>query len=248
MRSGKLLFMSAQNGIKEKFDYHIHSVFSDGQNSLEECVRSAIEKGLSEIAFTDHVWRTSEWVGTYAGQIKELRERCPGLKIWIGLEAKALNLKGDVDIKPEDVEKIDFLIGAVHRRLLSEPNIRYHDLAALTSQEAAEIEKDTIAAMVENPYVDVVAHPMRLYYKFYYLQKTSDIYPMRVLRNILLSVKNKNKLIELNFEVPNLEDVFHEYLKMGVSFTLGSDAHSHDVVGEIPYETIGRLWKERQRY
>ena len=36
-------------------DYHMHSVLSDGKNSYEEMVLSAISKGLDEIGFTDHV-------------------------------------------------------------------------------------------------------------------------------------------------------------------------------------------------
>ena len=36
-------------------DYHMHSVLSDGQNSYEEMIRTAISKGLDEIGFSDHV-------------------------------------------------------------------------------------------------------------------------------------------------------------------------------------------------
>ena len=36
-------------------DYHMHTVLSDGQNDHEEMVLAAIEKGLDEIGFTDHV-------------------------------------------------------------------------------------------------------------------------------------------------------------------------------------------------
>ena len=33
---------------------HTHSVFSDGKHSLEENVRSAIEKGMCSLGFSDH--------------------------------------------------------------------------------------------------------------------------------------------------------------------------------------------------
>ena len=34
--------------------YHTHSKYSDGKNTLEEMVLSAIEKGCAEIGFSDH--------------------------------------------------------------------------------------------------------------------------------------------------------------------------------------------------
>jgi len=36
------------------FDYHMHTTLSDGQNTHEEMVLSAIDKGLEEIGFSDH--------------------------------------------------------------------------------------------------------------------------------------------------------------------------------------------------
>ena len=34
--------------------YHAHSIYSDGKNTLEEMVLSAINCGMKEIGFTDH--------------------------------------------------------------------------------------------------------------------------------------------------------------------------------------------------
>ena len=36
-------------------DYHTHSILSDGSSSYEEMVLSAVEKGLEEIGFSDHI-------------------------------------------------------------------------------------------------------------------------------------------------------------------------------------------------
>ena len=40
--------------MKRLSDYHIHTVFSDGKDTPEEVVKTAIEKGFSEIGFSDH--------------------------------------------------------------------------------------------------------------------------------------------------------------------------------------------------
>ena len=35
-------------------DYHTHTYYSDGKSSLEDNVKSAINKGLKQLAITDH--------------------------------------------------------------------------------------------------------------------------------------------------------------------------------------------------
>ncbi|HEY3388769.1 MAG TPA: PHP domain-containing protein, partial [Prolixibacteraceae bacterium] len=35
-------------------DYHMHTTLSDGHNTHEEMVLTAIEKGFDEIGFSDH--------------------------------------------------------------------------------------------------------------------------------------------------------------------------------------------------
>ena len=35
-------------------DYHVHTTFSDGRNSMEEMVLSAVSMGMQKIGFSDH--------------------------------------------------------------------------------------------------------------------------------------------------------------------------------------------------
>jgi len=37
------------------WDYHIHTTFSDGKNSVDEIAKSSKKIGLLEIGITDHV-------------------------------------------------------------------------------------------------------------------------------------------------------------------------------------------------
>lgn len=239
--------LHCRGNFNERFDYHIHSLYSDGQSTLEDCAREAERKNLSEIAFADHVWRSSDWIGRYVEEIEALRVCVPKLRILAGAEAKVINFKSKVDIHPEEVQRLDFLMGAVHGRLPDESNEKYRDLTSLSPEDVVLVERDLIAALVENPQVDVIAHPMRLFYKFYYLRKTEATYPLSVLYEILRLVKDAGKLIELNFKVPNLRDVVEAYRQSGVSFTLGSDAHSYEDVGNIPYERIKLLCRNEQQ-
>ena len=55
-----------------KEDFHLHSNFSDGENSLEEMTKKAIDLRYRKIAFTDHVRSETDWLGIYIKEIKRL--------------------------------------------------------------------------------------------------------------------------------------------------------------------------------
>ncbi len=240
-KADALYTVDAFSGALKKTDYHIHTVYSDGKDTMEECVRAAINKGLCAIAFTDHIWRTSDWVDAYIKESHRLKDRYPELDIYIGAEAKAVNRQGDVDISQKDAEKLDFVIGSVHRRLPDEPDDRYRDLRALCPEAAAEAETETIIAMTKHPNVDVIGHPMRFYYKFFFdAGKTQMPFPETLLRKILSAVQRSGKKIELNFNVPERNAVIDLYRQSGAAFLLGSDAHEAQVIGHIPFEEIAR--------
>ncbi len=224
-----------------KTDCHIHTVYSDGENSMETCVQTAINKGLSAIAFTDHVWRTSDWIDEYVQMGYQLRARYPEIQISLGAEAKALNRRGDIDITPENARKLDFVTGSVHRRLPEETDADFRDLRKLSPEAAGRCETETIIAMTSNSLVNVIGHPMRVYYKFFYdTGKTGLPFATDQLKRILSAVKQSGKRIELNFQVPNLANVLVCYRQSGVAFVLGSDAHQAGAIGNIPYEVIAQ--------
>jgi len=53
-----------------KFDLHTHTTFSDGKNTPEEMVLSAIEKGLEAIGFSDHSY--TEFDTSFCVQKKDI--------------------------------------------------------------------------------------------------------------------------------------------------------------------------------
>ena len=63
-----------------KADYHVHTAFScDSEVPMEEMIKTGINKGLTEIAFTDHVDFDPRYPFTdynkYIPFIKELQEK-----------------------------------------------------------------------------------------------------------------------------------------------------------------------------
>ena len=98
-------------------DYHIHTVFSDGENTPEETVLAAIEKGLTEIGFSDHSYMPPKYGVDYSmreggeekykAQIARLKEKYKGkIKILCGIEQDYYS--------HHPAEGFDYIIGSVH--------------------------------------------------------------------------------------------------------------------------------------
>ncbi|HPZ75142.1 MAG TPA: PHP domain-containing protein, partial [Candidatus Pacearchaeota archaeon] len=95
---------------------HLHSNYSDGQNTLEEVIICAISLGINKICFTDHVWKTSEWVEDYLNEIEYLRIKYQtNIDIIAGVEAKLLNLDGEIDLDDSLYNKKVRVVAAIHR-------------------------------------------------------------------------------------------------------------------------------------
>lgn len=94
--------------------YHTHSIYSDGKNTLEEMVLSAIEKGCREIGFSDHApmqfrcdWSArAEKIEEYKKEVVALKEKYKGkIDIFLGIEQ---------DYYSTPASGYDYIIGSVH--------------------------------------------------------------------------------------------------------------------------------------
>lgn len=104
-------------------DYHIHSSFSfDSQAAMEDTVRMAIKRGLSEIAFTDHydpyaaAPEAPDYdINEFFKEIERVREKYAGqINIIAGIEAGQAQLYGEHIAQFLTKYPFDFVIGSVH--------------------------------------------------------------------------------------------------------------------------------------
>ena len=84
--------------MKSFSDYHIHTTYSDGKNTPEETVKAAIEKGMTEIGFSDHSYTffdesyclKRDKIAEYKSEIARLKEKYKSqIKILCGIEQDA---------------------------------------------------------------------------------------------------------------------------------------------------------------
>jgi len=227
-------------GTFTKADYHMHTHYSDGESSIEEYVAQAEALGLDEIAITDHVWRRTEWVPDYVADVREVAESTD-LTVHVGLEAKVIDYDGHVDVTATDSDRVDFVMGVVHRYQPEEASPD-DDLCNFDPAEAASRERGLTLALLDNDTVNVVGHPTRTYYKFFYGDKTEADYPVAALRDILAAAKDQQTPLEYNARLPPRirEKLLDLYVEHGVPFTLGSDSHQSGKLPNLDYSRIRR--------
>lgn len=95
-------------------NFHTHTCFCDGNNTPEEIVQAAIEKGFTAIGFSGHCYCPLEkWYSMKAGaeeykaEIKRLKtEYADRIRIFCGIEKNCF--------AEEDTSCFDYVIGSVH--------------------------------------------------------------------------------------------------------------------------------------
>lgn len=217
-----------------KGDFHIHSKWSDGGNSIEEIVKYAIRKGYEFITITDH----SKSLGVAKGlneeklkaqseEIEELREKYHQIKILHGIEVD-IKSDGTLDFNDETLSNLDIVIAAIHSGF---------------KQDKETITKRLISAM-ENPYVHIVAHPSG--------RLLGEREPYNVdMESVLEHAKNTGTILEVNAYPQRLDlrDIHCKRAKeLGVKIAIGTDAHW---ISQLEYMEFGvwvgrRGWLERK--
>ncbi len=106
-----------------KTDYHIHSTYSDGRSAPEEYILMAIDAGIKEIGFSDHLtlFREHEdWnmdpsiIMNYINHLENLRNKTENIKIKIGLEVDYFEGRETETRQFLNKLPLDFIIGSVH--------------------------------------------------------------------------------------------------------------------------------------
>jgi len=129
---------------------HVHSTWSDGQNTIRDMAEACIARGFTYLGMTDH-----SKAAAYAGGLSEESLRRQGeeidalnkmfagrLHILKGTECDILK-DGSLDYPDEVLASLDFVVASIHSQF------------NLSPQEQTERMLQAIA----NPYVDIIGHP-----------------------------------------------------------------------------------------
>ena len=154
----------------KKTDQHVHTVFSDGNNTAEEMTEAAIRLGLDCIGFTDHANTSFDerWCMTrsrepvYRQTIRALKEKYRDrIEIRCGVEQDFYSGTG--------TEEYDYAIGSVHYVKAGEQYLPVDESSELFMRNVetcfggdyirfAEAYFDTIARFSERPDISWIGH------------------------------------------------------------------------------------------
>ena len=192
--------------------FHNHSLYSDGNNSINELVEENRKIGKSYLGISDH--SKSQFLSgglseldieNQHAEINALNTLYDNFKLFKGIECEILS-DGNLDYETYTLTKFDYVIASVHTNLYQSKN---------------EATKRLIQA-IENPYTTIIGHPTgRCYGRSPGLDV--DIY------KIIDACVDNNVIIEINGDKDRLDldiDFVHYAEKKGALLSLEADAHS----------------------
>ncbi|MEM9828715.1 MAG: DNA polymerase/3'-5' exonuclease PolX [Planctomycetota bacterium] len=194
-------------------DMHMHTDATDGQNTLEEMIEAAIDRGLQYIAITDHSQRVSMAGGLDAARasaqwkkIAKLRDRYAGqIQVLTGIECDILEA-GGMDLPDDVLAMADWVLGSIH----------------YGQKQSREKITERILGAIENPHVDCIAHPTGR------LINRRPSYEVDM-HAVMDAAKAHKTFLELNANPARL-DLNDEHLAMarkrGIPIVISTDAHS----------------------
>ena len=225
-------------------DYHTHTTFSHGKGSVRENVAVAAQKGLREIAITDHGLRHVIF-GLRTRKIPELRAEIdaamaefPSVNVLLGVEANLCGRRGNVDVRDDQKELFELIIGGYHKAVYMKRFSEYFTLHANSVYEK----------LTGRPTRKMIARNTDAIIKA--IQK----FPLAVLTHISYGLTMEpvpvaeccaeyGTLLELNGKRINVTDKqFEDVLKTDVKFIVNSDAHLPENVGNF---TLGASYVSR---
>lgn len=244
-------------------DYHTHTPYSHGKNTVLENATAAKAKGLKQIGITDHGFNHILF-GLRRKKLDALRseiieaEKLTGVKVLMGMESNIISADGSTDMRKEDLRHFDIYLCGIHevlkfKRLSDFYNIFLKNYSAYkfavkpSNKVVANTTKIYIEAIKNNP-IDILTH---INYKCF-----CDLY------EVAKCCADYGTYIEINSKKRHVSaEELNLMASTGVRFVIDSDAHSADRVGdtkiaeevlaetEIPLDRIdnidGRLPKFR---
>lgn len=219
--------MNNLNEYRLKYDYHTHTVFSHGKGTIEDNVKVAIEKGLKEIAISDHgpghltYGVKREDFPEMRKEVDRLNRKYSEIQIYLSVEANVISKFPYIDVTEEEKKLFDFVNAGYHYGILHGYCIRnwmtsHHLLPYSDSLMVANTDM-TLKALYNND-IKILTHP-------------GDKGPFDI-EEIAKACADTDTIMEINMKHPHLNaEEIEIAAKEDVKFIISSDAHVSERVG-----------------
>ena len=211
-------------------EVHMHTVETDGKNTIEEMAEAARQRGYKYIAITDHTKNLAMANGlddkravAHIARIRAANDRIEGITVMPGIEVDILS-DGSLDLSDSVLEQMDVVVASVHSAF---------------NQEKQQLT-DRLLRAISNPNVSILGHPTGR------LQLRREAYDFDF-EAVLQIARDKQVAMELN-AYPERLDLNDVHLRRardrGVRIVINTDAHHTSHFEKIKYGILQarRAW------
>jgi DNA polymerase (family 10) len=216
-------------------DVHMHTVETDGKNTIREMAEAGAARGYEYIAITDHSKNLAMTMGLddkraleHIQRILAVDQEMKGkIRVFAGIEVDIL-ANGELDLSDEVLAQMDVVIASVH---------------SLFNMPAEEMTARMLRA-IENPYVRILGHPTGR------LLLRREPYQMD-LETVLRRVGELGVAVEHN-AYPDRLDLCDRDLRLakelGCRIVINTDAHHTSHLAKMRYgvRQLRRAWLSKQ--
>ena len=215
-------------------DVHMHTVETDGRNTIEEMAEAAKARGYHYIAITDHSKNLAFANGlddkralAHIQRIRSASDQIEGITIFAGIEVDIL-ADGDLDLSDSVLAEMDIVIASVH---------------SVFNQEPAKMT-DRLLKAIANPNVSLIGHPTGR------IQLRRDAYHYDM-HAVLTAAAQHKVAMELN-SYPDRLDLNDVHLRQakqhGVKIVINTDSHHTSHLEKIRFGVLQarRAWLTKQ--
>ena len=202
-------------------DFHVHSTYSDGKNTIFEMAEAARALGYQYLAISDHSARLKIARGVSVEDLKkkkqeidELNSKLKNFRILLGTEVE-IDTEGNLDYNDAVLRGFDIVVASIHSGF---------------EQSKEKLTRRLIRAC-QNKYVHIIGHPTGRHIG---KRESYDL----DLKEFCKAAVDTNTFLEINAFPIRLDlDSANVYFarSQGVKFSINSDAHSIKHLGFMKY-------------
>ena len=198
---------------KYRGDFQMHSIYSDGAETLESIVNACIERGWTCAGITDHSYGLSiaggmsmERAVEQHAEIDALNRKYGGrFRMFKGIEAN-IRADGSVDMEPHEMRRFEYIVASPHSALR-----KSHD------------QTERMVAAVSQKGVAILGHPQGRVFnmRLGVLADWRRVFDVAAKRQVAIEIDGSWSRQDVPYELAA------QALEQGCIFALDSDAHSH---------------------
>jgi len=229
---------------KYRGDFQMHSIYSDGAETLESIVNACLERGWSCAGITDHSYGLTIAGGMSMQRAVEQHAEVDALnrtyggrfRLFKGIEAN-IRADGSIDMEPHEMRQFEFIVASPHSALRKSVDQTARMVAAVSQRGVA-----------------ILGHPQGRVFnmRLGVLADWSQVFEVAARRQVAIEIDGSWARQDVPYELAA------QALEQGCLFALDSDAHSHpeldfaDIaiahakLAGIPQAKIVNYWPEKK--